>query len=155
MNKLLDHLLQQEQRLQFLHFSHTRAWELGCALKKAAEQKEAKIAIDITMNSLCIFSYTMPGTRLDNVEWIRRKRNVVQRYQNSSWYVGNYYKAKGKSIAEASLVDPCEFAPFGGSFPLNIRNVGTIGAITVSGLSQAEDHQLIVDVLEEFLCNEK
>ncbi|WP_375749472.1 heme-degrading domain-containing protein [Vibrio sp. HN007] len=151
MKELLNEILEQEKRLQFTQFSHEIAWELGCALKKAAEEKGASVAIDISMNGLCIFSYAMPGTRIDNVEWIRRKKNVVNRYQNSSWYIGNYYKNKGVSIAEGSLVDGKEFAAFGGSFPLAVKNVGIIGTITVSGLPQVEDHQLIVDVLEKFL----
>lgn len=153
MTELLKTVLEQEKRLQFSHFSHLLAWKLGCRLKAAAEQRNANVAIDITFNSQCLFSYAMPETTIDNQEWIRRKRNVVQRYQHSSWYMGNYYKAKGKSIAEASLVDPNEYAPFGGSFPLTIRNVGIAGVITVSGLPQQEDHQLIVDVLQDFLID--
>lgn len=154
MTDLLERILEQEQRLQFTHFSHQRAWELGCALKQAAEAKGCYVAINITFNGLCLFSYAMEGTRIDNQEWIRRKMNVVNRYQNSSWYVGNYYKNKGVSIAEGSLVDEKEYAPFGGCFPLTVRQVGVVGTITVSGLPQAEDHQLIVDVLEQFLADD-
>lgn len=151
MNNLLKQLLAEEQRLQFAHFSHQRAWELGCALKEAAESRNAHVAIDITLNNHSLFSFAMPGTTPDNQEWIRRKRNVVQRYQHSSWYMGNYYKAKESTIEKSSLVDPKEFAPYGGSFPLSVRLVGVVGAISVSGLPQQEDHRLIVDVLEDFL----
>ncbi len=150
MNDLLQEVAAQEQRLQFGHFNHERAWELGCAIKAAAEQRGARVAIDITLNGLCLFSHAMPGTSIDNQEWIRRKRNVVQRYQHSSWYMGNYYKMKDSTIEQRSLVDPREYAPYGGSFPLAIRQVGIVGAISVSGLPQQEDHQLLVDVLEEF-----
>lgn len=155
MTSLLEQILQQEQKLQFSHFSHQRAWQLGCAIKQAAEQRDASVAIDITVNGLTLFSHAMQGTRIDNLEWIRRKKNVVDRYQNSSWYVGNYYKNKGVPLAEASLVDGKEFAPYGGSFPLAVRQVGIIGSISVSGLPQAEDHQLIVDVLEQFLTEQE
>ena len=151
MNQPLAALLQQEQRLQFRHFSQQRAWQLGCAIKTMAEQRNANVAIDITFNGHCLFSYAMPGTSIDNSEWIRRKRNVVQRYQHSSWYMGQYYAAKESTIEQRSLVDPKEFAPYGGSFPLTIRDVGVVGAISVSGLPQQEDHQLLVDVLEAFL----
>lgn len=151
MNAYLAELLAQEQRLQFSHFSHERAWQLGCAIKQAAEAKQANVAIDITVNGQCLFSYAMPNTSIDNSEWIRRKRNVVHRYQHSSWYMGQYYEAKGGNIEQRSLVDPKEFAPYGGSFPLTIRNVGIIGALSVSGLPQKDDHQLLVDVLEAFL----
>jgi len=151
MQDLLKHLLAQEQRLQFSHFSHQRAWDLGCALKERAEALSCHVAIDITFNRHTLFSYAMPNTSIDNIEWIKRKKNVVQRYQHSSWYMGNYYKAKGKSIEESSLVDIKQYAPFGGCFPLIIRDVGVVGTITVSGLPQQEDHQLIIDTLEQFL----
>ncbi|GAB3518032.1 heme-degrading domain-containing protein [Photobacterium alginatilyticum] len=151
MNDLLTELLAEESRLQFAYFNHQRAWELGCALKEAAEQLNASVAIDITVNNQCLFSYAMHNTTIDNLEWIRRKRNVVHRYQHSSWYMGNYYKAKESTIENSALIDPREFAPYGGSFPLTIRNTGVIGAISVSGLPQKEDHRLIVNVLERFL----
>ena len=49
--------MSDQQRLQFHHFSHERAWELGCALKRAAEEREARVAIDISMNGLA-FRYS-------------------------------------------------------------------------------------------------
>ncbi|PSW06558.1 heme-degrading domain-containing protein [Photobacterium lipolyticum] len=155
MNDILNEIAAQEQRLQFGHFSHLRAWGLGYSIKTLAEKRGASVAIDITFNGQCLFFYAMPGTTIDNAEWIRRKRNVVHRYQCSSWYMGNACKAKEKTIEERSFVDPKEYAPYGGSFPLSIRNVGIVGAISVSGLPQAEDHQLIVDVLESFLSEDE
>ncbi|MDD7909849.1 heme-degrading domain-containing protein [Pseudovibrio exalbescens] len=151
MSELLHTLLEQESRLQFTWFSHDRAWDLGCALKAAAEERGASVAIDITMNGLTLFSFVMSGARGDNLEWVRRKKHSVDRYHHSTWYLGNYYKAKGKSMYDDSGVDPKDFASHGGSFPLIIRDVGVVGSITVSGLPQEQDHQLIVDVLFEFL----
>ena len=151
MTEILAALLEQEAQLQFEDFSHQTAWELGSAIKKEAEARRQNVAIDITLNGQVLFSYAMPLTTVDNLEWINRKKRVVHRYQHSSWYMGHYYRSKGKSIEESSLVDPKLYAPYGGSFPLTIRNVGVIGSITVSGLPQEQDHQLVVDVLARFL----
>lgn len=65
---------------------------------------------------------------------------------------------------EARLVFPCfnleiawtlgvalREAAHGGGFPLTLEGLGCIGAITVSGLPQVEDHDLIVDALEGLL----
>ncbi|KZL15728.1 hypothetical protein PsAD2_03548 [Pseudovibrio axinellae] len=151
MTNLLNVLLDQEKSLQFSDFTLDRAWELGCALKAKAESIGAGLAIDITINDLNVFHVIMPGARGDNAEWVRRKRNSVKRFHHSTWYLHNYYKAKGKSMYEDSGVSEKDYASHGGSFPLTIRNVGVVGAITVSGLQQEDDHQLIVDILTDFL----
>ncbi len=145
----LQQLLAQVKEIQFEQFDNHMAWQLGCLIKQNAEQAGVNVAIDITRNGHCLFSYAMPDTAPDNQKWIERKRNVVDRYLHSSWYMGQYYKAKGRTIEEASLVNAQQFAPYGGSFPLIIRGVGVVGSITVSGLPQYEDHKLVVDSITQ------
>ena len=40
-----------------------------------------------------------------------------------------------------------DYAAHGGSFPLNVESAGIIGAVTVTGLTQREDHELVVEAL--------
>ncbi|GLT17749.1 UPF0303 protein [Vibrio zhanjiangensis] len=147
----LNQLLAQEARLQFQSFDNQAAWELGSLLKENAEKQSANVAIEIVKNHHCLFCFAMPNTTPDNLCWIERKRNVVERYHHSSWYMGQYYQAKGKTIQQASFVDEKQFAPYGGSFPLIIKGTGVVGAISVSGLPQYEDHKLLVDTLAQYL----
>lgn len=155
MNTELNQLLDEEHQLQFSQFNSETAWQLGSIIKNNAEQLDAKIAIDITVNGQQLFGYAMQGSTIDNLAWIKRKQNVVHRYQHSSWYMGLYYKNKGKSIEEASFVDNKHYAPFGGSFPLSVRGVGVIGSITVSGLPQYQDHLLLTQSIRQLLELEK
>jgi len=60
-------------------------------------------------------------------------------------------KNAGQTMQEKYLLPESEYAAHGGSFPLLIRNVGVVGTITVSGLPQAEDHELVVGVLRKML----
>ncbi|GLV60934.1 UPF0303 protein [Dictyobacter sp. S3.2.2.5] len=147
---LLKELLQQEEELQFTRFSNEMALELGLALLKEARTRSKPVAIDISRHGLQLFHFAMEGTAIDNGEWIRRKNNVVQRFGHSSFYVGRSLKQAGRTMEEKYLVSSQEYAAHGGAFPLIIRGVGVVGTVTVSGLPQQEDHELVVSVLRRF-----
>jgi len=103
------------------------------------------------MNGHQLFHYSFPGTSPDNDEWVKRKINTVTRFGHSSFYMGQYLKSLGKTIEEVFLVPESLFAAHGGCFPIILKGSGVVGTITVSGLAQEEDHQLVVDVIEEYL----
>ena len=147
----LERIALQEQHLQFERFDATIAWTLGTRLKAAAEQRGVAVAIDIQLHGQPLFFFAMPGTTPDNVEWIRRKRNVVQRFHTSSYAVGLRLQQKGTQLDEQAGVHPIDYAPHGGCFPLILRGTGCIGSISVSGLPQREDHALVVEVLCQLL----
>jgi len=147
----LEKIAQQERRLQFSEFNASTAWELGVALKSAAEKRGAAIAIDIQLHGQTLFSYAMRGTTPDNWEWIRRKRNVVMRYHRSSYAIGLKHERAGTTLADTTGLDLRDYSTHGGGFPIHLAGTGCIGTITVSGLPQREDHSLVVAVLEAYL----
>ncbi|GHO42816.1 heme-degrading domain-containing protein [Ktedonospora formicarum] len=151
---LLHELLQQENELQFISFSNETALELGLALHKAAKEKGKSVAIDITRNGQQLFHFAMEGTANDNNEWILRKNRVVNRFGHSSFYMGIYLRSQNKRMEEKYLLAESEYAAHGGAFPLFIRGVGVVGTITVSGLPQAEDHELVTTTIRTFLKRE-
>jgi uncharacterized protein (UPF0303 family) len=148
---LLRELRQQEEELQFSSFTNETALKLGLALYEAAKHKGKSVAIDIVRNGQQLFHLSMEGTASDNNEWILRKNRVVTRFGHSSFYVGSYLRSQGKSIEEKYLISESEYAAHGGAFPLIIRHVGIVGTITVSGLPQAEDHELVTSTIRSFL----
>ena len=147
----LEVLQAQEDELQFSSFTNTTAWELGCALVEAARRDGLGVTVDIRRGDQQLFHAALEGTTPNNDVWIERKNRVVRRFEHSSFYMGVHYRGLGTSLAERQLVDPHEFAAHGGAFPLIVRAVGVIGTITVSGLPQEDDHNLVVTVLREFL----
>src|SRR6266478_1062377 len=147
----LEKIALQERRLQFKHFDSGVAWAVGCALKAAAEKTQAAVAIDIQLHGFPLFSHAMAGTTPDNWEWIRRKRNVVMRYHRSSYAIGLKHERAQTTLQSTVGLDLKDYSTHGGSFPIILEGTGCVGAITVSGFPQREDHGLVVSVLQNYL----
>ncbi|HEY7347180.1 MAG TPA: heme-degrading domain-containing protein [Ktedonobacterales bacterium] len=148
---LLRTLLHQEEVLQFSEFTNEIAWEVGNRLVETAQQNHKTITADICRNGQQLFHCALTGTSADNDAWIKRKNRVVNHFGHSSYYMGILYKSKNTTIQDSALLDPREFAPHGGAFPIIVKQVGVVGTITVSGLPQHEDHELVVQALAEYL----
>ncbi|MFJ9074852.1 heme-degrading domain-containing protein [Streptomyces sp. NPDC102278] len=140
----------QEARLILPRFTHEDAWELGSLLVTLARERSAPVAIDIRRGAQQLFHCALPGSSADNDAWIERKRRVVERYGASSLLVGTRFRAGGKDFDTDGRLDPGLYAAHGGSFPIAVEGAGVIGAVTVSGLPQLDDHALVVEALERF-----
>lgn len=141
----------QERRLVLPRFTYEDAWALGSLLVELARERQAPVAIDIHRAGQQLFHAALPGSSPDNDAWIARKRRVVERYGSASYLVGARFRAKGTTFEDSSRLDPDVYAAHGGSFPLNVEGVGVVGAVTVSGLPQLQDHALVVEALERFV----
>jgi uncharacterized protein (UPF0303 family) len=155
MEDILTTLLQEEQELQFAKFNELTAWELGSQLVEMAIDKSLSVTIDITRGEHQLFHASLPGTSADNDEWIKRKVRLVYRFGHSSFYMGQLLKSKGKRIEESYLIPESLYAPHGGCFPVIVKGTGMVGTVTVSGLPQEEDHQLVVQAIRKFLAKEQ
>lgn len=150
-DKDLSRIARQEQELQFERFDLDTAWELGSLLRKMAVERKFGVVIDITLFSMQVFYAALEGATPDNPNWVRRKRNTVFRLFKSSYATG-LGLAKQQTNLQAKLGLPdAEYAAHGGSFPIVVKGTGCIGAVTVSGLPQREDHNLVVEALATLL----
>ena len=146
-----DELLAQEERLVFSGFTHDDAWALGSLLVELARERELPVAIDIRRGDQQLFHHARPGTSPDNASWIERKTNVVRRFGHSSLLVGQRHRDRGTTFEDATGLPGDTYAAHGGSFPITVVGAGIIGAVTVSGLPQVEDHKLVVEAVQRFL----
>ncbi|MCF3640612.1 heme-degrading domain-containing protein [Rhizobium sp. TRM95111] len=144
-------LEEQERLLHFADFGPEDAWQLGSLIREAAVARGAGIAIDISMRDRTLFHCALPGTSTDNVEWIRRKRNMVLRLWHSSYLVGRRLALSGRDQMEAHGLPLADFAVHGGGFPLTVGSLGCVGAVTVSGVPQRIDHAIVADGIAAFL----
>jgi len=155
MDDMLELLLQEEQELQFIRFNEATAWEIGSQLVEQSTSKNLPVTIDITRGKHQLFHASLRGTSPDNDEWIKRKVRLVYRFGHSSFYIGQLLKSKGKRLEEAYLISESDYAAHGGCFPIIVKDTGVIGTITVSGLTQEDDHKLVVQAIRDFLAQEK
>jgi len=137
----------QEQELQFASFDEETAWRLGTGLRTLAVARQVGIVIDVRRFGQPLFYTALPGTTPDNPEWVRRKSNVTARFHRSSYAIGLEMEQKTSSLLEKYGLPVSDYASHGGCFPIRVLQAGIIGSVTVSGLPQRSDHQLVVEAL--------
>jgi uncharacterized protein (UPF0303 family) len=141
----------QEERLRFAQFGPGEAWEVGLALKAVAEAGKLPIVVDIRLTTMKLLSFALPGSAPDNFDWARRKRNVVFRFHRSSYAVGRSLALDGKSLADLGALPERDYAAHGGSVPIVLTGTGCVGAVTISGLPQRDDHRVVVEAMAKVL----
>jgi uncharacterized protein (UPF0303 family) len=146
-NEDVERVALQERELQLTGLDAQKAWELGVLLRKMAQERGLAVVIDVRRFGQPLFYTALDGTTPDNPEWVRRKSNVVARFHRSSYAVGLHLKAKNETLLEKHGLPVADHAPHGGSFPLTVAGTGVVGSVTVSGLPQRADHELVVEAL--------
>jgi uncharacterized protein (UPF0303 family) len=143
-------IIHQETELHFPHFDHNTAWSLGLTLRELAVSRKHPIVIDVRRFGQPyqpLFYTALPGTTPDNARWVQRKSNVVARFHRSSYQLGLQLQLNKTTFAEKYSLPDADYATHGGSFPIHVTGTGIIGSVTVSGLPQREDHNLVVEGL--------
>jgi uncharacterized protein (UPF0303 family) len=134
----------QERELCFERFDEEVAWSIGSRLHTMAVARKAGVVIDVRRFGQPLFYCALAGSTPDNAEWVRRKSNLVARFHRSSYILGI---ETGAALFEKYALPMSDFAAHGGSFPICVQGAGVIGSITVSGLPQRADHELVVEAL--------
>src|SRR4051794_40271607 len=116
----LQRITQQERELQLPHLDAQTAWDLGSRLRAIAAERGLPVVIDVRRFGQPLFYAAMDGTTPDNVDWVRRKSNVVARFHSSSYVAGLKEKLKNESLIESQGLSVADYATHGGSFPLAV-----------------------------------
>jgi uncharacterized protein (UPF0303 family) len=141
----------QEKLAVFSRFNEEDAFDLGSMVILLARQTSAPVIVNIRTPNRTLFHASLPGSAADNDEWARRKSNIVLRYNQSSLLFGETLALKGREINPDMGITLAEYAGHGGSFPIRIVQGLVIAAITVSGLRQIDDHNMVVEALGSYL----
>ncbi len=152
-------LAQQEMLLRFPAFDADTAWQIGSLLRAALLGLNAGGTVEIERDGQLLFACATPGAKSTQADWIRRKRNTVQRFHRSSYAIGRELARNSATLESAYGLSEIDYAAHGGGFPLwvQVDDAGSaeaavcVGSIIVSGLPQRDDHNLVVNAIGEHL----
>ncbi|KAH9843650.1 uncharacterized protein C8Q71DRAFT_719391 [Rhodofomes roseus] len=154
----LAEIAAEEARCTFTRFTAETAWTLGSMLRARLRQASPRPAVvNITLansDQLLFHAASGSGTGPDNDQWVARKRRAVLRWSSSTWALHNKYRGDELAFAAKFQLGPRggDYAIHGGGFPVRVKGVdGVVGVIVVSGLTMQEDHEVIVEVIEDYL----
>ncbi|KIV95367.1 hypothetical protein PV10_03032 [Exophiala mesophila] len=154
----LSIIARQEEALILPHFNADDALEIGLALRnrlRALSQLSAVVNISLAnSNNLLFHAVSRPGVQPDNDIWVARKRKTVLRWGVSTWFMHNKLHGDEDAFKKKYMLGESagEYAIHGGGVPVRVHGVeGIVGVIVVSGLKQHEDHQVVVEGLEEYI----
>lgn len=103
----------------------------------------------IFVGDIIVYQYAMAGDEESRFGWTWRKYQLVK----ATWHASMHAKVRMLLCGElADLAAQPDVYGFGcGAFPIRVRGQGIIGAVTVSGLPDPDDHPLVVHALEQLL----
>jgi len=143
-------LVHQETTLTLAAFDPDVAWQIGTTIRELALARGHRLVVDVRRFGSPhqqLFYCALDGTTPDNQRWVARKIATVARFHKSSYHVGRLLEQTGLSFAARYNLPEEDYAAHGGCFPLRVASAGIVGAVTVSGLPQREDHNLVVEAL--------
>lgn len=150
LRSLIDRVEDEVKTLQFSGFSQADALALGLLLVGLGRERNLPIAIDIRRGKHVLFHVSLPGATPDNEIWIEKKSRTAARYAEPSLLVGLRGRLGGGRLEDNGWFDQTRYAPHGGAFPVYVTGTGPVATVTVSGLPQKADHDLVVEALNSF-----
>jgi len=78
----------------------------------------------------------------------------VNHFSSSSWHTALRLRNENQSLEQDYDLSDADYVLAGGAFPLIVENEGQVGTITVSGLPDEEDHDLVTTGIRSFLLQQ-
>ncbi|MBT2760309.1 heme-binding protein [Paenibacillus sp. ISL-20] len=142
---------QLETELILPDFTNDNALELGLIIINHAKAQNVPVGILIERNNVPIFNFLMDGTSKEYIQWLYRKKMIVDHYNKSSAFIAARFSPKEIASEVNWLISPLESQVLGGSLPLCIKNVGMVRSITVASTSGILDHEYVIEGVRQFI----
>lgn len=132
--------------------SQSEAIEIGEIALQLGRDRGLAITIEVQLGKWPVFHAALPGTNLENDNWIARKGRVVHATGNSTMRERVFSEENNLDWYLTNKLTEDLHAVHGGGLPLNVNGIGLAGVLLISGLPQVQDHLLGVEVIAEFLA---
>ncbi len=150
MTSLIERIEAENTEIDFPSLSYADAFAIGSDLVRQGQAAGSPIAVSMMFGEQRVFHAALAGSNADNDLWLDRKLRVVARYNAPSHLVGERLRAVGLDTAQLGAAGSLFLPAPGGGFPLRVRG-SLVGGIALSGLTDLEDHDLVVAALRRFL----
>lgn len=136
----IEKIVAQEQGLVFERFDEDIAYRLVGHVRDAANAAGKGIAVGVYLwdRTLCIGMTA--GASSHNITWAERKVGTVRLLHKSSYRLVLERGDKPRLLEPSWAADPASYAIAGGAFPIHVKGLGFVGAISTSGLPERDDH---------------
>ena len=142
----------EAQTLQLESLSHRQAVEIGEIAMAMGFDRGLPIAIEVRLKEWVVFHASLPGSTPENDGWIARKARVVAVTGTSTMFERVLAEEMGIDWYATKGLPESTHAIHGGALALNVKAMGCVGVLLISGLPQVQDHLFGVEVLTEFLA---
>lgn len=136
------------RRIELESFSNRIAFDMGVKIIDLAKSRNQHIAVEVCRLNHTIFLYVDDTLPVDKHNWLRRKANIARQFEESSLSVKNDLKEGSMGLEKTFGLDGKDFLAKGGAIPIFVKNGGMIAVVTVSGLHDEEDHNIIIEALK-------
>lgn len=132
-------------------FDYLEAHRLGQEICRLGLERGLPIGVEVFHGTSQVFLALLPGSKPDNIEWLRRKRNVALRFHQSSLAMRLDCEARKIDFGTRFGLPGSDFIATGGAVPVAVAGAGLVGCATVSGLPHTEDDALVREALGALL----
>ena len=132
--------------------TQNQALEIGEIAVSIGRDRALPIAVEVRLKDWIIFHASLPGSTPANDSWIARKARVVLATEHSTIFERVLAEEQGLDWYSSTGLSEQTHAVHGGGLALNVKGLGFVGILLISGLPQVEDHLLGVEVITEYLA---
>ncbi|MCL1669315.1 heme-binding protein [Elizabethkingia ursingii] len=136
------------RRIELDSFSNRIAFDMGMKIIDLAKSRNQHIAVEVCRLNQTVFLYVDDTLPVDKHNWLRRKANISRQFEESSLSVKNDLRDGNMTLEKTFGLDEKDFLAKGGAIPVFVKNARMVAVITVSGLHDEEDHNIIIEALK-------